>query len=354
MLKRINTKFYRILSHIIFWLIAYLFFIIFYGRANREYSITIVFVSMLFPLSIATTYFINYYLIPRFLFTKKYAKFILLSFYTLVISIWLELLITLAVFIFISNYQMYKMDPASLDSVLLFVGLYFIIIVATAIKLVRRSFQIQKKNTELDSKKFETELKLKEAELKLLKAQIHPHFLFNTLNNLYGLTLEKSDEAPNLVLRLSEILDYILYRCDEKMVLLSEEIHNLTNYIEIEKIRYSSKLKLELDFPEETPGLRIAPLIILPFVENAFKHGVSNFPGMALVKIKLIVANKNLIFSIENTKNPDVSKTENYTKGIGLKNVKKRLDFVYPDKYILSIDDADKTFSVNLTLELED
>ena len=354
MLKRINTKIYRILSHIIFWLIAYLFFIIFYGRANREYSTTIVFVSMLFPLSIATTYFINYYLIPRFLFTKKYAKFILLSFYTLVISVWFELLITFAVFIFISNYQLYKMDPASLDSVLLFVGLYFIIIVATAIKLVRRSFQIQKRNTELDSKRFETELKLKEAELKLLKAQIHPHFLFNTLNNLYGLTLEKSDDAPNLVLRLSEILDYILYRCDEKMVLLSEEIHNLINYIEIEKIRYSSKLKLELDFPAKTPGLRIAPLIILPFVENAFKHGVSNFPGMAFVKIKLIMANKNLIFNIENTKNPDVRKTENYTKGIGLKNVKKRLDFVYPDKYILSIDDADKTFSVNLTLELED
>ncbi|MCF6332709.1 MAG: histidine kinase [Draconibacterium sp.] len=349
-----KIKVHRILSHILFWVLAYVFFIVFYGRANRDYSVTIIFASMLFPLSIATTYFINYYLIPRFLFTKKYGKFILLSFYTLVVSIWLELFISLAVFIFIGNYKIYKMDPSSFDAVLLFVGLYFIIVIATAIMLFRRSFQIQTKNIELNKKRFETELKLKEAELKLLKAQIHPHFLFNTLNNLYGLTLEKSDDAPDLVLRLSEILDYILYRCDEKTVLLSEEIHNLNNYIEIEKIRYSDKLKLKVDFPNKTPVLKITPLILLPFIENAFKHGVSKFPGIAFVKIKLALTGKNLVFSIENTKNPEAGKNENYTKGIGLKNVKKRLDIVYPEKYILKIDAADKTFSVHLTLELED
>jgi len=245
------------------------------------------------------------------------------------------------------------MDPSSFDSVLLFVGLYFIILVATAIKLVRRSFQIQKKNRELDNQKLETELKLKEAELKLLKAQIHPHFLFNTLNNLYGLTLEKSDDAPNLVLRLSEILDYILYRCNEKRVSLSEEINNLNNYIEIEKIRYSDKLKLNISFPANTNNLNIAPLIILPFVENAFKHGVSNFPGIAWVKIKISLNENSLIFNIENTKNPNIDKEKNYTKGIGLSNVKKRLNLMYPEKYILSINDKHETFSVNLTIELE-
>ncbi|MCK5729470.1 MAG: histidine kinase [Draconibacterium sp.] len=352
MQKLRNSIISRILSHILFWMVAYFFFVVFYGRANREYSDTIIFASMLFPLSIATTYFINYYLIPRYLFTKKYSKFILLSFYTFVISIWLELLITLSIFVFISNYQMYKMDPSSFDAVLLFVGLYFIIIVATAIKLVRHSFQIQKKNRELDNLKLETELKLKEAELKLLKAQIHPHFLFNTLNNLYGLTLEKSNKAPDLVLRLSEILDYILYRCNEKRVSLSEEIHNLKNYIEIEKIRYSEKLNLELNFPENTNNLSIAPLIILPFVENAFKHGVSNYPGIATVKIKILLTGNNLIFNIENTKNPNIKKDKNYSKGIGLNNVKQRLNLMYPEKYILSINNYAETFLVNLTLQL--
>jgi hypothetical protein len=354
MKAKTTTKFYNIFSHLVFWFAAYLFFIIFYGRANRDYFVTQVFASMLFPLSIATTYFINYYLIPRFLFTKKYPRFILFSFYTLVISVWLELLISLSVFAFFGNYQIYKMDPASFDAVLLFVGLYFIIIVATAIKLVQRSLQIQKNNAELHKKRFETELKLKEAELKLLKAQIHPHFLFNTLNNLYGLTLEKSDEAPDLVLRLSEILDYILYRCNEKQVLLLEEINNLVNYIEIEKVRYSDKLNLELNFPNISENLKIAPLILLPFVENAFKHGASKSTGIAFVKMTLKIVDKNLIFNILNTKNPLVNSNENYSKGIGLTNVKKRLELMYPEHYFLAIDDENDRFSVNLTLQINE
>ena len=269
------------------------------------------------------------------------------------VVVWFSFLIVFFALIYILNNKS-SIDPSVLHPELQVVTLNFIVFLAIAVKQIKRAFFIQQEKNQLEKTKLTTELKLKEAELKLLKAQIHPHFLFNTLNNLYGLTLEKSEEAPNLVLRLSEILDYILYRCDEKTVSLPEEIHNLKNYIEIEKIRYSNKLKLEVDFPNETPNFKIAPLIILPFVENAFKHGVSNYPGMAFVKIKLMVASKNLIFNIENTKNPGADKNNNYTKGIGLKNVKKRLDFVYPEKYILSINDAGKNFSVNLTLELED
>jgi hypothetical protein len=309
---------------------------------------------MLLPLSIATTYFLNYFLIPRYLFTKKYSRFTLFVFYTFVISVWLELFISLGVFIFITNYQSEKMNPSSFDGLLLMVGLYFIIIIAVAIKLIRRSFQIQKKNTELDNRRFQMELKLKEAELKLLKAQVHPHFLFNTLNNLYGLTLEKSDDAPKLVLQLSEILDYILYRCDEKLVSLDEELANLKNYIEIEKIRYSGKLNLNANFPEETGNLKIAPLILLPFVENAFKHGVSHFPGVAFVNIKISIVETNLFSKIENSRNPMLKREESHSNGVGLKNVRKRLDLIYPEKHMLNIDKKEKTFSVNLTLQLED
>jgi len=245
------------------------------------------------------------------------------------------------------------MDPSSFDAVFLFVGLYFIILIATALKLIRNSFKIQKNNAELNQKKYETELKLKEAELKLLKAQIHPHFLFNTLNNLYGLTLEKSDEAPQLVLRLSDILDYILYRCNEKSVLLNDELINLTNYIEIEKIRYSEKLRMAIDFPKQTNKLKIAPLIILPFIENAFKHGVSNYPGVAFVKAKITLVNSTLLFRIENSKNPIQQKNNKLSKGIGLQNAQKRLELIYPQKYILKIEDKEETYSVSLTLELE-
>lgn len=348
--NRFNIK--RIALHFIFWVLAYLFFIVFYGRANRDYAITIIFSSMLFPLSITTTYFINYFLIPRFLFTKKYGLFILFSFYTLVISLWLELIISLFIFMVISNFSISKMDPSSFDGVFLFVGLYFTILVATAIMLIRRSFAAQKTNSELDKLKYLTELKLKEAELKLLKAQIHPHFLFNTLNNLYGLTLEKSDEAPDLVLRLSNILDYILYRCNEKQVLLSDELENLKNYIEIERIRYSEKLEMTIDFPAKTNNLQIAPLIILPFIENAFKHGVSNYPGVPKVNARITLLDSTLVFKIKNSKNQMKVKEESRSKGIGLPNARKRLDLLYPEKYILKIDDQNESYSVTLTLEL--
>ncbi|HYQ57407.1 MAG TPA: histidine kinase, partial [Draconibacterium sp.] len=205
---------------------------------------------------------------------------------------------------------------------------------------------------ELERNKLNTELKLKEAELKLLKAQIHPHFLFNTLNNLYGLTLEKSDDAPDLVLRLSDILDYILYRCNEKRVLLSDELTNLQNYIAIEKLRYSKKLNLETDLPNETDNLQIAPLLLLPFVENTFKHGVSNNPVAAFIRIKLSTRHTAIEFIIENSKNPTQRQAPNYSKGIGLKNVQKRLELLYPQKYKLKIDDKEETFSVTLSLEL--
>lgn len=348
-----QSKTTRILSHIIFWIFVAFFYFFLFSWNSEFREVSIIFSTGLLPVAILATYFFNYTLVPKYLWEKRYGRFFLYSFYTLLVATWLSFLIVFFALIYILNTEA-SIEPAVLHPELQVITLFFIVFFAIALKQVKRAFFIQQEKNELEKTKLSTELKLKEAELKILKAQIHPHFLFNTLNNLYGLTLEKSDDAPDLVLRLSEILDYILYRCDEKMVLLSEEIHNLTNYIEIEKIRYSNKLKLEIDFQKKTPAFKIAPLIILPFVENAFKHGVSNFPGIAFVKIKLVVANKNLIFTIENTKNPDAHKNENYTKGIGLKNVKKRLDFVYPKKYILSIDDSAKTFSVNLTLELED
>ena len=341
----------RIGLHVLFWLFAYVFFVVFYGRANRDYNITVIFTMMLFPLSIGTTYFVNYFLIPRYLFAKKYRQFVLFSFYTLVYSVWLELAITMFTLIIISNYQLYKMDPTSFDAVFLIVGLYFIIMAATAIMLARRSFRAQKQAGALENMRMETELKLKEAELKLLKAQIHPHFLFNTLNNLYGLTMEKSDEAPSLVLRLSEMLDYILYRCDAKQVSLSEEINNLKNYLEIEKIRYSEKLRLEFICPERTGKYMIAPLILLPFIENAFKHGVSTNPDTGYVSVILELVEGHFKFTVSNSK--PVTGQNKSSKGIGLANVQKRLALLYPGKFELHLEEGKENYFVNLRIELE-
>lgn len=348
-----ESKISRILSHITFWVIVALFYFFLFSWNSEFREVSIIFSAGLLPVAILVTYFFNYILVPNYLWEKRYGKFFLFSFYTLLVASWFSFLIVFYALIHILNKKA-SIEPSVLHPELQVIALNFIVFFAITIKQVKRAFFIQQEKNELEKTKLNTELKLKEAELKLLKAQIHPHFLFNTLNNLYGLTLEKSDEAPDLVLRLSKILDYILYRCDEKRVLLSEEINNLNNYIEIEKIRYSEKLKLSSVFPESTANFKIAPLILLPFVENAFKHGVSNTPGIARVDIKTFLVDKNLIFKITNSKNSLLKKEENYSKGIGLKNVKKRLDFMYPQKYILSIDEDQEIFSVNLTLQLED
>lgn len=347
-----NRKTERILSHLVFWIASYFFFVVFYGRTSRDYQTTIIFVSFLFPLAIANTYFLIYYLIPQFLLKERKALFFLLLAYLIIITGWLSELISLFIFINIANYQIDSTAPITFDSISLIIGLYFVNLVAVAIKQVKRAFFMQQENTNLEQKKLETELKLKEAELKLLRAQIHPHFLFNTLNNLYGLALEKSDLAPDLVLRISDLLDYMLYKCSQPLVELKNELIHLQNYIRIEQIRYGSKLKLEFKIQGDPDALEIAPMLLLPFVENAFKHGTSKQANNPFVKISAKIQDEKLFFRIENSKTNDSEKEENYTQGIGLKNVRKRLDLLYPEKYKLEISNRETTFIVDFEIVL--
>jgi len=244
------------------------------------------------------------------------------------------------------------MIPVSFDIFSLIVGLYFIIMIAVAINQIKLAFRMQKQNADLEHKKLSAELKLKEAELKLLKAQIHPHFLFNTLNNLYGLALEKSDLTPDLVLRLSDLLDYMLYQCSQPKVSLKTELGHLHNYIQIEQIRYGKGLKLQINQKGESDSLQIAPMLLLPFVENAFKHGISKQVRDPFVRISIDIQDDYLKFSIENSKSNGVNTEDHYTKGIGLRNVKKRLELLYQDKYKLDIISENTSFMINFGISL--
>lgn len=338
-------------QHLLFWIISYLFFVLFFGRANRDYPTTVAFASMLFPLAIATSYFLNYYLIPKFLFKAAYFRFVLFLIYTFIVTLWLEMLISLFVLVFITDLKLYKLDPSTFDVVFLLVGLYFVILAFIAIEQVKRAFGMKKENTLLLNRQYETELKLRESELKLLRAQIHPHFLFNTLNNLYGLTLEKSDLAPDLVLKLSELMDYMLYKCNKPKVKLTNELEHLKNYIEIEQIRYGQKLKLNFEIDGNPGELEIAPMLLLAFFENAFKHGASKSLGKPFVDIKLTIANSQLHLNIRNSCDPASTKNEDYTHGIGLKNVQKRLELIYPG-HSLQIGNKADTFEIDLELNL--
>jgi len=186
------------------------------------------------------------------------------------------------------------------------------------------------------------------AELALLKNQINPHFFFNTLNNLYGLVVEKSEKAPEVVLKLSDIMRYTIYEGKEDFVLLNDEITYLENYIELHKIRYQKKVEI-LFTHEVQEGLKVAPLLFINLLENAFKHGVEKMRENAFIHLKMQSQGKQLFFSIENSFDELASKNN---KGIGLENLKKRLDYLYPNKYELIVEEKESIFKVQLNLEV--
>lgn len=192
-------------------------------------------------------------------------------------------------------------------------------------------------------------------ELSLLKAQIHPHFLFNTLNNLYALSMRKADEAPGVVLGLANILRYILYECNTLHASLQKEMEIIEEYISLEKIRYAGDLEVNTYIQEGLEGYTIAPLLLLPLVENAYKHGASKLEKDSWINIEAKVRGDRFLFKISNNKplnkNPNSAKTR--YGNIGLKNIKKRLDIIYPKQHQFKITDSEDVFVVALELEVK-
>lgn len=188
----------------------------------------------------------------------------------------------------------------------------------------------------------------KTAELTALKNQLNPHFLFNTLNNLYALSLEKSDLTPEVIAKLAEMLDYLLYRCNDKFVPLKKEINLIENYIALEKIRFGKRLSLNFDYSVSN-GVKIAPLLLLTFVENAFKHGIHQELKTAFIDIDIKLENEHISFQIKNTK-PNGDVKCNGEEAIGLINVKKQLALLYPDSHQLHIEEDKRSYEVVLKL----
>ena len=189
------------------------------------------------------------------------------------------------------------------------------------------------------------------AELQLLKAQVHPHFLFNTLNNIYSFSLDNSPKTPGLILKLSSLLSYMLYDCKTDEVRLEKEIDIMRNYIDLEKERYGNKIDVSWSVEGEIKDKLIAPLLLLPFLENAFKHGLSEQIEKPWLSVDIAVKQGMLRCKIANSKNEFVPESE---KGIGIDNVKKRLTFMYPGKHELKINDEGSFFVVSMMLVLTD
>jgi two-component system sensor histidine kinase AlgZ len=187
------------------------------------------------------------------------------------------------------------------------------------------------------------------AELQLLKAQVHPHFLFNTLNNIYSFSLLNSTKTPNLILKLSSLLSYMLYDCKAEEVRLEKEIEIMKNYIDLETERYGDKIDVSWNVEGDVKDQFISPLLMLPFLENAFKHGISEQIEKCWLSVDISVKKNTLLFKVANSKNEYVHYSSN---GIGVNNVKKRLSLIYPNSHELRINDEGSFFVVSLLVEL--
>jgi len=330
----------RLLLHILFWLFYVLFFGSIYGKYGNDYKWYFFESVCMLPFVMLSTYTTIYVLLPFYL--KKRNLFL-----AVLLLVLLVLVITLGERI---SLRRLNQLPVTFDSLFGVTFLYlmletnFMVAIAFAIKIVKK-WKVQQEE------KFEMEKINLQSELNLLKAQLHPHFLFNTMNNLYALSLEESTKTSEGIAKISELLRSVLYECNDVEIELLKEIKLIENYIDLEKMRYGKRLHIDFEVDGPVDEMKIAPMLLFTFVENCFKHGSSNDPGQPFIKIQISVIENRLLFIAVNSKykknNHSVMKSNG---GIGLKNVQKRLDIIYRDKFDLNISDIHDKFEVSLSI----
>lgn len=345
-IKSIELK--RISLHFLFWFVSLSFFWILFSRSSGDKLNSAIFIAFLSPIAMATSYFFNYHLIPNFLILGKHFRFAWYACIVSIVAVWLTSLFGILIWVWRAKYNLGEISSYTIDVPMLVAALFFIVLMGVSVKLIRINFQAQAQKNAAEKDKLYLDNQLKINELKLLKDQLNPHFLFNTLNNLYGLTLEKSDKAPDLVMRLSNMLDYMLYRTNEIKVPLSQEVEMIKNYVSIEQHRFEGKHPIAFDVKGNCEQLVIAPLLFLPLVENCFKHGVQKAIAKSFVNITLKVEKNSIIFKTTNSTSSSVAESG----GIGLSNLRKRLDVIYKKNYTLTLNSSKSHFNAQLTLKI--
>ncbi len=345
--KKSPEKYYR---HIVFWVTQYIFWAFwatgfFYGF-SWEYLIFQLRFHGYFVLDMGYTYIVVYYFSPKYLLTKRFFKFGISVF-----------IITLFIYVLYTTYRFWSdggLAELSWHEQLLmlwFILMNFIIMGPPVVCAMFLVFKMLKNYYEKMDEKIALVKENANAELQFLKAQVHPHFLFNTLNNIYSFTLNKSPKAGGLVLKLSDTLKYMINDCDAPLVPLEKELKMLKDYIELEKVRYGNRLNIQIDIPDGYNNKMITPLLMIPFVENSFKHGTSKMLKDPWIKLFIQADEDVLHFTLTNSKPAD--EIVNVKGGIGLNNVKKRLGLLYPFNHLLTIESSVNTFTVNMQIPLQ-
>jgi len=342
LLKQYNIWRYRgIIVHSLFWLMIIVILVI-ADFSNTGWPMVLYKVLIDVTFYIVIIYFNLLYLIPKYLSNKQFILYCILMIVSVLVLTPIKIMIQFFLFNESPDFQLYVIKNQSI----FFLNMFLITASSSLYSIISDWVIHQREKIELESQTMQSELNF-------LRSQINPHFLFNTLNNLYALTLKKSDAAPEIVLKLSEMMRYMLYECNEKKVLLSKEVAYLQNYLDLERIRQRKNVDIKLSIEGHILQQRIAPLIFVPFVENSFKHGLNSQIDHGFVHIELKVEENSLDFKIKNSKAPIVPRI-NHSKsgGIGLVNVRRRLNLLYPDQYKIKIWNDPNTYTVKLTLSL--
>ncbi|MEB3345601.1 histidine kinase [Aquimarina gracilis] len=343
----ILKKIAQLLLHVIFWIVVLFCYTYFFGHNTDNINYVFSFSLFLMPVTMGTTYTATDLLIPKYLLKEKYFLFFVYCLYTIIISAFFIIISLFYGLIFLSSLKIAGMAPMTRSPLFLFVAVYFVVFIASAFSLVKHNYKSTSDNQKLQNKILETQLKLKEQELQYLKMQIHPHFLFNTLNTLYGFALKKSESTSEMILKLSNLLDYLLYQADKPKVALQDEMNHIKDYVDLEKMRFSDTLDITMDLEPIDPKIQVAPMLLIPFVENSFKHGSIRNQKLS-IEMSLKFIENEMHFAIKNSILHDQPEKE----GIGLANIKKRLLLLYKDRHRLDITKDKHWYIVTLLLKL--
>ncbi len=341
--------------HIIFWVVYFLLNVFrwgsyFTGILEQPYVYSFKTNLLGFPIHMILCYLNIYILMPKLAFKKKYIFYVLL----MISSIFLMVLIKFNLTYLLVSTNVWPEGPEIINSLTLnytidmMIGELYVITFVTAIKTTLDFLKEHKRVTDLEKAQLETELLF-------LKTQVSPHFFFNTLNNIYSLAVEKSNKTPKIILKLSELMRYLLYDTKHKRQTLENEILCIQNYLDLEKVRHGESLEINMSITGDIHDKKIAPILLLSFVENAFKHGAKKNIGNVKIDISFTIENDFLYFTISNPMPAETyyRETIKTSKGIGIENVKKRLSLGYDENdYELNIKNDNNLFIVDLKIKV--
>ena len=336
--RTIPTKY-----HILFWVVYFTFNVFRWGSYFDDYWYSIKSNLVEFPIHIIVVYINVYYLIPKFILRKKYLQYL----GSIILMLILVYLVRTGL-----NYLLVTKEiwPEAEDSgrflernhiIAVILGELYVLGFVTAIKLLIDWPLELKRNEDLAKLQLSTELKF-------LRTQIQPHFFFNTLNNLYALTLKKSDDAPRLVIKLSDLMQYVLYEVNSSKASLLQEINHINNYLDIEHIRFKDRVETEMDITGDIEDVEVPPLLFLSFIENCFKHGLKENDKIKINMSFEIVNKKYLEFTLSNNFNPNLNQENK--QGIGIKNTERRLKLLFASDFILETKMQNSTYNLFLKI----